>query len=121
MFVLTSQLVDKTSMETSVPQAQLKAWKQYAQDPIGVRNMLSHIFGSESKQVALKVSNGGKVPEPIEPGEAQEFLVALSEESRLLRWWACALLPDLHEYVLKNTKKVQLAREHSSALRMGDC
>ena len=92
MFTVTTQLVDKIKVDLPIPDASLRAWRRYAADPVGVREMLAGSFGADAKAVALKVAHGGACPSCTDH-EALAFLVELSRESRLLRWWSCALLP----------------------------
>ena len=104
MVVLTAQLVEKIGIVVDSPVASLPAWKRYAEDPTGIRAMLARSFGIKAKTIALKVANGGSWPECVD-AEALSFLSDLSKEARLLRWWSCNLVPDVHRFALDNPKK----------------
>ena len=104
MVGLTVQLVAKLPMDIALPDAALPAWNRYASNPLSVRDLLARTFGAEAKAVALKVANGGGIPQCTDP-EALQFLTQLSKESRLLRWWACGLVPDLVDYAASQPRK----------------
>ena len=80
MVVLTVQLVAMLGIDAVSPSAALTAWKRYAGDPSGTRQMLARSFGAAAKEVALKVANGGAVPDCADP----EALVVLELELELV-------------------------------------
>ena len=93
MFTLATQIVDQLRVQFPHNAASFSSTKAVSTDLGGVANTLK-LTNAQTKELCLKVFNGGRIPEEH---RSNPFLQQLRCEGILLGWVSAALQPDLHD------------------------
>lgn len=93
-FSLSLQLYDKLELKTSMPVSALDALKRCANHRTEVCEEVLHMSVAEGKPILNAVFNGGAIP--LVP-HGTDFLQALSNAGRFMRWLSCELAPQVFQ------------------------